>query len=155
MIKTQKTIIKIAFAMYCILMLWLLFGQRIGWNTAESYFEQLKHSINLIPFHTIQIFVNSLLKGNNTSEIRHAVINLAGNIVMFIPLGFFVPSFSKKFNKLLKTLACAMLCIITVEILQLLLLLGSCDIDDLILNMVGVTVGYTLYQFYLARGKRK
>ena len=38
-----------------------------------------------------------------------------------------------------------------VELLQMLLLLGTCDIDDLILNVLGACLGYLL--FYLNHRK--
>ena len=45
-----------------------------------------------------------------------------------------------------KALLCAALIITAVEIAQLLTLVGSCDVDDLILNLAGSTVGYILYK---------
>ena len=143
--KTTKRVLKTAFAAYCVLMLWLLFGQRMGWDTSGSYFEQLEQSINLIPFRTIRIFTNTLAFSENPYQIRHSVINLAGNIVMFVPLGFFIPAISQKLHAFYKTVLCAFFSIVLVEVLQLFLLLGSCDIDDLLLNMVGVIIGYGIY----------
>ena len=40
------------------------------------------------------------------------------------------------------------LAIALVEVLQLVTLLGSCDIDDLILNLSGMILGYLLYLIF-------
>lgn len=41
--------------------------------------------------------------------------------------------------------------IVAVELLQLFTLLGSCDIDDLILNMIGAFLGYGLFRMVQKR----
>lgn len=153
MIIDRKALLKTAFALYGVLMIWLLFGQRVEWFEAGDYFEQIKQNISLVPFATIRIFIRNLAESENTDVIRHAIINLAGNVIMFVPLGFFIPAVSEKFRAFWRTLAVSFLCIVTVEILQLFLLLGSCDTDDLILNIIGVTVGYLIFK--IIWGKKK
>ncbi len=156
MIIDKRFMLKAAFALYGVLMIWLLFGQRVEWIEAGDYFQQLKQNINLIPFKTIRIFIRNLSESKNPDTVRHAIINLAGNVVMFVPLGFFVPSVFEKLRSFGRTLAAAVLCIVSVEVLQLFLLLGSCDTDDLILNAIGVAAGYFLCTALLKinRGKR-
>ena len=153
MIIDKKALLKTAFALYGVLMIWLLFGQRVEWFEAGDYFEQIKQNISLVPFATIRIFIRNLSESENTDVIRHAIINLAGNVVMFVPLGFLIPAVSEKLRAFWRTLAVSFLCIVTVEILQLFLLLGSCDTDDLILNIIGVTVGYLIFK--IIWGKKK
>lgn len=153
MIIDKKALLKTAFALYGVLMIWLLFGQRVEWFEAGNYFEQIKQNISLVPFVTIRIFIRNLSESENTDVIRHAIINLAGNVVMFVPLGFLIPAVSEKLRAFWRTQAVSFLCIVTVEILQLFLLLGSCDTDDLILNIIGVTVGYLIFK--IIWGKKK
>lgn len=153
MIIDKKALLKTAFALYGVLMIWLLFGQRVEWFEAGDCFEQIKQNISLVPFATIRIFIRNLSESENTDVIRHAIINLAGNVVMFVPLGFLIPAVSEKFRAFWRTLAVSFLCIVTVEILQLFLLLGSCDTDDLILNIIGVTMGYLIFK--IIWGKKK
>lgn len=153
MIIDKKALLKTTFALYGVLMIWLLFGQRVEWFEAGNYLEQLKQNISLVPFNTIRIFIRNLTESGNPATVRHAIINLAGNVVMFVPLGFFVPAVSEKLRTFLRTLAASVLCVIAVETLQLFLLLGSCDTDDLILNAVGVSVGYMIFKFVWGRKK--
>ena len=35
-----------------------------------------------------------------------------------------------------------------VEVLQVLFTVGICDVDDLLLNLLGASIGYGLYRFY-------
>jgi glycopeptide antibiotics resistance protein len=77
---------------------------------------------------------------------RHAFINLAGNVAMFVPLGYLLPAASEKKPTFFRTVLSAAGLIVTVEVLQLFTLLGSCDVDDLILNMIGVVLGFILWK---------
>lgn len=132
----------VLFVLYCLLMLWLLFGQR--WGT-ELYRQHLAENMNLIPFATLRRYWE-LLQGGDGSLVRHAFINLAGNVIMFVPLGFFLPKLFPGVRKFYENfLLCAGL-IATVEAIQYLTLLGSCDVDDLILNLVGISLGHLLYR---------
>ncbi len=78
--------------------------------------------------------------------IRLGVVHLVGNVAMFVPLGFLLPGVFPKLRSFWRLCLTAGLLICTVEIFQMLLLVGSCDVDDLILNLVGVSMGYGLYR---------
>ncbi len=139
-------------------MLWLLFFQsaRIPDYSTANYWQQIGGNLNLTPFRTIGNYLDILLRKDYYLEkfefasvyayqARHAVINLGGNVGMFIPLGFFLPEVFPKLKKLWKTLAISALIMCAVEILQLFSLLGNCDIDDLMLNLVGAAIGYGIF----------
>ena len=74
-----------------------------------------------------------------------AVINLGGNIIMFIPLGFLLPKVFRKLSSLPRILLITAGIITAVELIQLFTLVGSCDIDDLILNVLGAALGYLIH----------
>ena len=63
-----------------------------------------------------------------------------------LPLGALLPAANGKLRKFLRTFFASAALILTVEVLQLFTLLGSCDVDDLILNMAGVILGYLLWK---------
>lgn len=98
-------------------------------------------SLNLTPLHTVFKYIR-LLDSANAALVRTAVINLYGNVIMFIPLGFLLPNVFPKLRKLWKTLTATAVIIILVELVQLFSLVGSCDVDDLILNVLGSAMGY-------------
>jgi len=126
-------------------MCYLLFI-RTSYNIGKPYWEQIKMNINFIPFKTIQQYMILLIYRRNVHLIYNAFINLFGNIAAFIPLGFFLPCFWKKLQSLKKLFFCSSIVILMIELIQLITLRGSCDIDDLILNLIGVFFGYLLFQ---------
>lgn len=142
----QKKIWTALFVGYCALMLWLLFD-RPGYVEGIPYWEQVRSNLNLVPFRTLKLF-SELLTDHRPHLVRAAVVNLFGNVIMFIPLGFLLPLVFGKLRKLWKVLLITALIITFVEILQLFTLVGSCDIDDLILNLLGAAMGYWLCRLF-------
>lgn len=142
----KNKLLKAGFAVYVLLMLWLLFGQRFGYTKDGTYLEMLQANVNLVPFHTVLLFVRSLIHSGNPALLKHAVINLAGNVIMFVPLGFFIPAVFVSLRTLGKTMLCSAAVMTVVEIIQLFTLLGSCDVDDLILNILGVFIGFIMFK---------
>lgn len=128
------------FMAYCALMLWLLFD-RPGYVPGIPYWEQAAGHLNLIPFRTLRLFAG-LLDSAQPEYVRSAVINLGGNIIMFIPLGLLLPRVFPHLTSLPRVLLVTAVLITAVEITQLFTLVGSCDIDDLILNIIGSAIGY-------------
>lgn len=143
----KKTFLPIAFAAYALLMLWLLFGQRAIRGSDGYDLALLAENINLIPFRTIAEFLHDLHGGGRS----HAIINLFGNVIMFVPLGFFIPAVFKKAEAFRHTMLWSVLAIVCIEIIQLFTLLGSLDIDDVILNIIGILIGYGVYRLLLRR----
>ena len=129
-----------SFVAYCVVMCYLLFA-RSAFNIGKPYLEQLKMNINFIPFKTIGEYMNVLIYRRNVHLINNALINLLGNIAAFIPLGFFLPCFWKRLRSFKKMLFCSGVVVLIIELIQLLTLRGSCDIDDLILNLFGIFGG--------------
>ncbi len=141
----KHIIINVLFYIYVVIMLWLLLGQRLVALTIYNYSEQVKNNINLIPFITIERYLTLIKYAPNLYLAKHAIINLLGNIVMFIPLGFLLPAIFKKTKNFLVLLLYVISAITLVEIVQLFTLLGSCDIDDLIFNTLGASIGYLFF----------
>ena len=77
---------------------------------------------------------------------------LLGNILMFLPLGFFLPFVTRRVNR--KNIFAFALCVpLVLESLQI--VLGrSFDIDDLLCNFLGITVGYFAAAAVRRIGKR-
>lgn len=77
--------------------------------------------------------------------MKEALLNLIGNIAMFIPLGIIWPAVFKKLNTHGKVIAAGVGASLAIEILQLPFYGRSTDIDDLILNSLGFLMGYGIY----------
>ncbi len=141
--KKSKTAVYILFFCYTALMIWLLFLQRIPYLSFENYADKLLSNVNFIPFRTIAEYALTDINAE-PGTLRHAVINLAGNIVMFIPLGFFLPLIFEKCVRFKICMLFFSLIILIVELIQLFTLTGSFDVDDLILNLIGSAIGYKI-----------
>ena len=64
------------------------------------------------------------------------------NIILFVPLGIMLPFLWKKYNTLKAAAVFGFMMSLSIELLQLFTLLGSLDIDDLILNITGWILGH-------------
>lgn len=99
-----------------------------GWNGAGYPFFE-RGTVNLIPFQTFA------LDG-------HSLYILAGNVVMFLPFGFF-PGLLRSRCSWRWALAEGLCITLGIECWQL--LIGRAfDVDDLLLNTLGVLCGYGL-----------
>ena len=73
---------------------------------------------------------------------REALVNLYGNIGLFIPTGIILPILYKGVNRFWKAVAIGFGMSFIIEISQLLFYERTSDVDDLILNTTGVAIGY-------------
>ncbi len=100
------------------------------------------HRTNFIPFKILYDTYDQVFNKNN---INYLIISFLGNIIMFIPIGLLVKSLWHFTNK--KTIIIGFSISLFIEMVQLFLNRTS-DIDDLILNTIGVFLGITLYDYY-------
>ena len=91
--------------------------------------------INLKPF--VYLF--------DYATLREALLNLIGNITMFIPVGIVWPCVFKEMDKPWKVIAAGVGFSLVIEIMQLPFYDRLSDIDDLILNSLGFITGYGIY----------
>ena len=89
-------------------------------------------NINLIPFRSISPYLRNITE-------PYAFKNIIANILVFIPLGFFVSNKNPK--NVFKTLAICLSVILSIECIQLLFKIGFFDVDDIILNFIGALIG--------------
>ena len=142
---------KVLFVFYAAVMLWLLFDRERGLIELD-YWEHVRQNLNLEPFHTIRLFWNAL---DQEEYRRLAIINLGGNVLMFVPLGFFLPTLWKSLRKWWKTWLAVLVIMLVIELAQLFSLRGTFDVDDLILNLLGAAVGYVVYRWMNPAKKKK
>jgi len=133
------------FLLYCAVMLWLLFGRSSGWVPELPYETQLLQNANLQPLFTIRNYLYVLQFSSDEALRQHCLINLAGNILLFIPAGWLFPTVWPKLRNFFRFFAFSLGLIFLVETVQLFTLLGSFDVDDLILNLFGMSVGHILH----------
>ena len=128
------------FVIYSLTMLWLLFGRQ------QYHREMMDMLVNLQPLKTIRAYLYVLQNREEVFLLRIAAFNLFGNVVLFIPYGIFLPYLFNRLRSLWKVMLFGAVTIVCVELLQIATLRGSCDVDDLILNMMGILIGYIVFR---------
>lgn len=98
------------------------------------------HTTNLIPFHVVVMTCEEVFVNGNLNAL---IINFLGNIVMFMPFGFFAPLLWNVSDRVAVLFGFA--ASLTIEVSQL-FLPRSTDVDDLILNTFGALLGLLLYK---------
>lgn len=94
--------------------------------------------VNLVPFRTIRNYIKY-------SGFLHTMINIFGNIIIFVPFGILLAEIFPKTRNILKILGITFATSFFVEFIQF--FIGrSVDIDDLILNLLGSVIGYFIWK---------
>ena len=134
------------FLCYFVLLLYLLFfaegmGRTSLQNTGYRY--------NLEPFREISRFSLQI----NRLGFYAFLVNIIGNVVAFVPYGFFRPILADRPFGWGRTVLSGTFVSLSVELIQLLTKVGSFDVDDLLLNSIGCLLGYFVYAWF--RRKRQ
>lgn len=119
----------------------------LGINGNINILKNGKHGINLLPLKVLfetyrEVFINL--------NINCFIINFLGNIIMFMPIGFFIPLLWEIPDK--KIIIVGFLFSLFIEVCQLFLNRGT-DVDDLILNTLGTILGLLVYKFLYKKFK--
>lgn len=119
----------------------------LGINGNINILKNGKHGINLLPLKVLfetyrEVFINL--------NINYFIINFLGNIIMFMPIGFFIPLLWEIPDK--KIIIVGFLFSLFIEVCQLFLNRGT-DVDDLILNTLGTILGLLVYKFLYKKFK--
>ena len=100
----------------------------------RSYY--MESFVNFQPFASIyEVYILGFIKGYVNSY--YMLLNLLGNVCALMPLSFFLPLFFPSQRKWYVFLATTVTSVCLIEGLQLAFMVGSCDVDDLILNALG------------------
>lgn len=137
---TKKRIFTILFYMYIVFLIFVIvlkfdgsFEKVISLHHSITENEQSKiKNINVIPFRSILPYLRNITE-------PYAFKNIMGNILPFLPLGFFI---SNKFSKkVIKPIIICLVAILVIECVQLIFKIGFFDVDDILLNFVGCILG--------------
>ena len=114
----------------------------------SGFNNQPEPGLNIIPvINTYKQFISTLGRPDNISK-DFALENIIGNIILFLPLGIFLPLISPKFNSIKKVAIVCFIASLGIELTQLVLrqfgTYRTVDIDDIILNMMGGISGWLI-----------
>ncbi len=132
--KIKTLLLYICFLSYFSLLLYLLFF--------SAYRQSVEGEIayNLVPFRTIGAYFRSFDGFSLTDPF-------IGNILAFLPFGFFLPIFWKMVDSIYKAVLWTFALSLSVEGSQFLFRVGAFDVDDLLLNTCGGGLGFGLFWF--------
>ena len=95
---------------------------------------------NLVFFNEIRRFWTY----RNQLGLRAFLLNVAGNVLAFMPCGFLLPAISRRCRRVYGAVPVGLLISFLIECTQLVFRVGSFDVDDLFLNTLGVFLGFML-----------
>ena len=146
--------LKALFIIYCLLLITILFLNNEyrmgGFQNINTFSKEHFETSNLIPFATIIEYVIGVISNDiNTSIV---IINFATNLLLFAPMGFFIPVlFQSKIKNIKQFVIMIIILTLIVEILQFITYRGSTDIDDIILNTIGAVIMYMIMRTKFAK----
>lgn len=101
--------------------------------------EKGMHKVNLVPFRFLgDIYNKTILEG----DIVFFLINIVGNTLLFVPIGFCIPLLWNISYK--KVMLIGLGYTLFIELTQMLMPRVT-DVDDIILNSLGVLIGITIH----------
>jgi glycopeptide antibiotics resistance protein len=92
-----------------------------------------------VPLRSLAEQIGSLLAGQDV--VRNTVY-LIGNLVGFVPLGFFLPALFARQRRFPMFLCTVLPAVAVLELVQVLTMRGFCDVDDILLNTAGACIGF-------------
>ena len=136
--KGYRALAWLVFGVYVVLMIYFLFfAESMGRATATQ-----EYHYNLQPFKEISRYLSYY----QVIGIYTVCLNLLGNIAAFLPFGLFFPLLSRKNRSFWKVSFLSFEISLLVEVIQLVTRVGSCDVDDVILNTSGGMLGYACFK---------
>ena len=122
-----------------------LLNGKIIFDTSTAYVRS-----NFTPFRTIMLYYDQL----NGPLANIAFYNLAGNIVLFIPFGIFIPLLWKKFRGWRIMHLVAFIIPLFIEGTQY--FIGrSIDVDDVLLNAIAIVIGFVVFKIFRRLSKMR
>lgn len=144
--KLKKEITWILFILYIIFLLSTIVYTKL---TTGAIYPELNITSNLVPFTSIIETITLLL--TKTQGFYYIFDYLILDIILFIPLGLFLPILFPKTKKIKNFILICLTISIIKELFQLLLNVGMFNIDDIILNLSGAIISYTIFKNLLSK----
>ncbi len=148
-----------AFGLYLVLLaavVFLPFRVDPGLRADDAVWDRaafLARSVNLVPFASIRLTLAH-------PERLGAWAQIGGNLILLAPLGVLVPLLFPSMRRWRRMAVLSVGCAVAIEATQLLLFwirlsIRAIDIDDVILNVTGVLVGYTVWIVWQRLSRRR
>lgn len=142
----KKIFWRTAFGLYIIAVVYVFLSTHIAGGSSVSLWDHIRYNTNFIPFKTVWDYAVHIK--NETVNFNSILWNLLGNLILFLPLGGFLPIIFDKLRSFKKTFLVSLAVIFMVELSQMLFKYGRFDVDDIILNAAGAAAGYLIWKLF-------
>ena len=149
-----RTFGKVLFVLYIVFLVYFLFLAE--WYGRTGTGEDYRYNLEL--FREIRRFITY----REQLGMFAVFANLFGNILIFVPYGFFI-SMAAERRGFFKTLFCSFGLSLCVDLVGLRIRKNRIDVDDILLNTIGGILGYILFaicngirrRYHVRREKRR
>ena len=124
------------------LLLYIFIFDRISHIRPYESIREFLLRVNLIPFKTVYEYIEKII--NNRINVDTAITYLIGKIIVFLPMGVFLPCLFQKMRSFKKTVLTVFFIVLGIELIEIILAMGAFDIDDFIFNLGGAMTGYAV-----------
>ena len=125
------------------LFLWFLIQ-----HTLEPFvlvLDQTPEPPNLVPLRGMLLMLQRAIAVDHAITRWIVAINILGNILIFVPIGFLISALTPNRHKGWLAFAIGLAISLTIEIVQLSFVIRVFDVDDLILNSFGAWLGFITF----------
>ncbi len=136
--KLQDLILITIYIVYILFMAKILLFKNVPPSEIFSSDREISRILSIVPFY-------SIMKYYNSGVLWASVLNVIGNIAIFIPFGLYLMMYTKN-NTCKKVAITSLITSLVVELVQFVLDIGIADIDDIILNTLGGVAGAFIYR---------
>ncbi len=141
-----RKVLFVLFGFYVCALFAVLFFTRIDFSNyaaeRQFYLGNQELMTNFVPLETIRLYIRCLIY--DFIGVGIPLDNLMGNILLFMPMALFLPCLFPSLRKFWRFFLLMTAILMAVEALQFVLCCGSCDVDDVILNLSGTLIVYGL-----------
>ena len=127
------------------LIYFMFFSESYGRTTIQQ-----EYHYNLVPLREIWRFI----KYRHVLGFGAVLVNVVGNVAVFIPFGCGVPALFPKLRSFGQMAILSFSASLLAETLQLIFKVGCFDVDDLLLNTIGGCIGYLVYVLLVRRWRK-
>lgn len=141
----KRSALKAAFAVYCIAVILIMAVPNRIPATVLTYRDYISSHVNLVPLSSIAFYIKAAI-GNTVNS--STIYGFFASPILFFPLGIFVAALSDERKHARNAIAIAemILGIAAIEALQLFTLVGSFDVDSILMRTIWAAVGLLLFR---------
>ena len=138
-----KRIFSVLFVFYSMSVILILFFCRES-NVQISIEEYFFCCANFKPLQTLARYIRYAYIQRDMQSFLLALANIGGNLILFLPMGFFLPCLFRELRRPRNVFFVISFIIFSFEIFQGIFRIGVPDIDDFLLNFFGALFGFAV-----------